>query len=178
MIRRRVATMTEYIGLDVGKETTAICVKDAGGRVLAETSVETCPRTIFEALRTHCECPERIVLETGSQSGWLQRELMKTGLPVVLVNAHQAHAVMKLQHNKTDANDAALLAELARTGFYRGVVAKSVAAHETRALLKAHDLLVRQRRDLDNTIRGLLRSFGLRLLTGKGRFILRVKSLI
>ena len=170
--------MAEFVGLDVSKDTTAICVKDASGRVLAEMSVETCPQAIFEALRAHCECPERIVLETGSQSGWLQRELANRGLPAVLVDARQAHAVMKLQHNKTDANDAALLAELARTGFYRGVATKSVAAHEARALLKARDLLVRQRRDIDNTIRGLLRSFGLRLPAGKGRFVLRIKALV
>jgi hypothetical protein len=57
--------MTEFVGLDVSKDTTAICVKDAKGRVLAEMSVETCPQAIFEALRAHCECPESIVLETA-----------------------------------------------------------------------------------------------------------------
>jgi transposase len=170
--------MAEYVGLDVGKDTTAICVKDEGGRTLAQATAETCPNAIFETLRAHCDCPERIVLETGCQGGWLYRELTRRGLPVVLVDARQAHAVMKLQHNKTDANDAALLAELARTGFYRGVAAKSSAAHEARAMLKARDLLVRQRRDLDNTIRGLLRSFGLRLAKGKGRFVLRVQELV
>jgi transposase len=168
----------EFVGLDVGKDTTAICVKDVQGKVLAQATAGTCPAAIFEALRMHCDCPERIVLETGSQSGWLHRELVKRGLPVVLVDARQAHAVMKLQHNKTDSNDAALLADLARTGFYRGVAAKSTAAHEVRALLKARDLLVRQRRDIDNTIRGLLRSFGLRLPKGKGRFVQRVEEQI
>jgi hypothetical protein len=31
-----------------------------------------------------------------------------------MIDAHQAHAVMRLQHNKTDANDATLLAVLGR----------------------------------------------------------------
>ncbi len=36
---------------------------------------------------------------------------------------------MKLQHNKTDAGDAELLAEIARTGFCRAVAVKSAAAN-------------------------------------------------
>lgn len=52
--------MTEFVGLDVGKDTTAICVKDDGGRVLAQVDAETCPLAIFETLRMHCDCPERV----------------------------------------------------------------------------------------------------------------------
>jgi hypothetical protein len=55
--------MAEYVGLDVGKDTTAICVKDEGGRTLAQATAETCPNAIFEALRAHCDCLERIVCQ-------------------------------------------------------------------------------------------------------------------
>ena len=34
-------------------------------------------------------------------------------------DARQAHAVMRHQHHKTDANNAELLAEIAHTGFRR-----------------------------------------------------------
>ena len=37
--------MAEYVGLDVGKDTTAICVKE-GGRTLAQATAETCPNAI------------------------------------------------------------------------------------------------------------------------------------
>jgi transposase len=77
--------------------------------------------------------------------------------------------------NKTDANDAAILAELARTGFYRAVRVKSEAAQGMRALLKARDLVLRQRMDLDNTIRGLLTSTGVRLPKGPRRWTERVE---
>jgi len=111
--------MGEYVGLDVSKEETSFCVKEEGGRVLARGKAPSDPAALFEALREHCLCPQRIVLETGTMSGWLARELGKLGLPVEVIDARQAHAVMKLQHNKTDAGDAELLAEIARTGFYR-----------------------------------------------------------
>ena len=113
--------MTEYVGFDVSKEETTFCVKDAAGKILARGKVATDPRALFEALKAHCLYPARIVMETGTLSGWLVRELAKLGIAVDVIDARQAHAVMRLQHNKTDANDAELLAEIARTGFCRSV---------------------------------------------------------
>jgi transposase len=168
--------MTEYVGLDVSKEETAFCVKDAAGKVLARGKVATDPDALFAALKAHCLCPERIVLETGTLSGWLARELGRLGLAVDVIDARQAHAVMGLQHNKTDANDAELLAEIARTGFYRGVAVKSEAAQEARILLKARCHLVRQRRDTENTIRGLLATLGIRFPRGSGKLAGRVRE--
>ena len=168
--------MVEYVGLDVSKEETAFCVKDERGTILARGKVATDPDALFEALREHCLCPERIVLETGTMSGWLARELRKRGLAIDVIDARQAHAVMKLQHNKTDAGDAALLAEIARTGFCRPVVVKSEAAQVERILLKARCHLVRQRRDTENTIRGLLGSLGIRFPKGSDKLAARVRA--
>ena len=131
---------------------------------------------MFEALREHCLCPERIVLETGTLSAWLASGLGELGLPVDVIDARQAHAVQKLQHNKTDAGDAELLAELARSGFYRRVSVASEAAQEVRILLKARCHLVRQRRDTENAIRGLLGSLGPRFPKGTGKLAGRVRA--
>ena len=168
--------MVEYVGLDVSKEETAYCVKDANGKVLARGKVATDPDALFEMLREPCLCPKRIVLETGTMSGWLARELGRRGLPVEVIDARQAHAVMKLRPNKTDAGDAELLAEIARTGFCRPVAVKSAAAQEARILLKARTHLVRQRRATENTIRGLLGSLGLRFAKGSGKLAGRVRA--
>ncbi len=168
--------MVEYVGLDVSQEETAFCVMDERGTILARGKVATDPDALFEVLREHCLCPERIVLETGTMSGWLARELRKRGLPVVVIDARQAHAVMQLQHNKTDANDAELLAEIARTGFCRPVAVKCEAAQMERILLKARGHLVRQRRATENTIRGLLGSLGIRFPKGSGKLAARVRA--
>ena len=168
--------MTEYVGFDVSKEETAFCVKDVAGKILARGKVATDPRALFAALREHCLCPGRIVLETGTLSGWLARDLGRLGVSVEVIDARHANAVMRLQHNKTDANDAALLAEIARTGFCRPVAVKSEAAQEARALLKARCHLVRQRRDTENAIRGLLGSLGLRFPKGSGKLAGRVRE--
>ena len=96
-------------------------------------------------------------------ANWLYHELANRGVPIVCIDARRAHAVLSQMHNKTDANDAAMLAELARTGFYRRVVVKSRGAQERRAPLRAPDVAVKTRMNIENTIRGLLASFGVRL---------------
>jgi len=170
--------MVEYIGLDVSKETTAYCVKSRQGQVLARGKVETDPDALFEAVKKHCLCPERIILETGTLSHWLGRELCKRGLPAEVIDARHAHAVMRMQHNKTDENDATLLAELGRMEFYRTVSIKSEAAQKQRILLKARAHLVGARRSAQNTIRGLMGGLGIRFAKGSGPFVRRVREIL
>ncbi len=168
--------MEEYVGFDVSKEETSFCVMDKAGKILSQGKALSDPRSLFEALRDHTLCPDRIVLETGTMSGWLARELRALGMPVEVIDARQAHAVMKLQHNKTDANDAVLLAEIARTGFCRPVSVSSEAAQVQRMLVKARTHLVRQRRDTENAIRGFLRALGIRFAKGSGKLAGRVRE--
>ena len=63
--------------------------------------------------------------------------------------------------NKTDRNDARGLAELIRMGWYREAKVKSMESRQIRALLAARSKLVDLRRDLENQMRGLLKSLGL-----------------
>ncbi len=119
--------MSCYVGLDVSMEETAFCVRGAEGRILGQGKVPTDPDAIAAALERFGR-PARVVLETGRMANWLHRGLVARDLPAVCVDARQAHAVLSQMPNKTDANDAAMLAELARTGFYRAVRVKSEAA--------------------------------------------------
>ncbi len=168
--------MEEYVGFDVSKEETSFCVMDKAGKILSQGKALSDPRSLFEALRDHTLCPKRIVLETGTLSGWLARELRGLGMPVDVIDARQAHAVMKLQHNKTDANDAHLLAEIARTGFCRPVSVSSEAAQVQRILIKSRRHLVGQRRATENAIRGFLCALGLRFAKGSGNLAGRVRA--
>jgi len=170
--------MVEYIGLDVSKEMTSYCVKSRQGKVLARGKVETDPDALFKALKKHCLCPERIILETGTLSHWLGRELCRRGLPAEVIDARHAHAIMRMQHNKTDENDATLLAELARTEFYRAVAIKNEAAQKQRILLKARSHLVGARQSAQNTIRGLMGGLGIRFAKGSGTFVRRVREIL
>ena len=102
---------------------------------------------------------ERIALETGSLSSWLWHELKAAGFPVVCLDARHAKAALSMRINKTDRNDARGLAELIRIGWYRDAKVKH-GSRQIRALLAARSKLVDLRRDLENQMRGLLKSSG------------------
>ncbi len=63
--------MEGSVGFDVSLEETSFCVMDAAGKIVAQGKTLSDPRSLFEALREHTLCPERIVLETGTLSGRL-----------------------------------------------------------------------------------------------------------
>ena len=113
---------------------------------------------------------------------WLARGLRGYGLPVEVLDARQVHAVLKLQTNKTDANDARQLAGIAHMGFCRPVSVASEASQKQRILIKARGHLVRQRQATYSAIRGFPASLGLRfpkgskLLAGRVRAVLAARS--
>ncbi len=69
------------------KPPERVCVMNAAGKVLARGKVASDPEALFEVLREHCLCPERIVLETGTLSFWLARGLRQRDLPVDVIDA-------------------------------------------------------------------------------------------
>ncbi len=171
--------MEQYVGLDVSLKETSICVVDGSGEIVCETSVGTTPETIAKFIEKRAPSAVRVGLESGLLSTWLWHGLRALDVPVVCLDARHAASALKMQVNKTDRNDAAGLAQIVRTGWYREVEVKSLACHEVRAVLLARSRLVASRRDLENQMRGLLKPFG--LLVGKVRgkgFEGRVRELI
>ena len=80
---------------------------------------------------------------------------------------------------KTDLCCARAIAHLLRMGWYRAVHRKSASSQEVRALLAARKQLQRTLIDLEQTMRGLLRGFGLKMgATTRGRFEERVLVLV
>jgi transposase len=63
---------------------------------------------------------------------------------------------------KTDRKDARSIAQLMRLGWFRPVHCKSLPAQEVRALLTARKLLQTKNHDVEISLRGVLRGFGLR----------------
>lgn len=152
-----------FVGLDVSNDATAVCLRDDRGDIVTSFKKPTDPDVLARALGAEMEHIVCVVLETGRMANWLYDELSQRGLPMVCIDARQAHAVLSQMHNKTDENDAAMLSELARTGFYKKIEVKSRLAQERRALLRAREVAIKMRMNTENTIRGLLASFGIRL---------------
>jgi transposase len=79
---------------------------------------------------------------------------------------------------KTDRKDPRGIAQLLRMGWFRPVHCKSPPAQEVRALLMARKQLQAKIRDVELSLRGLLRGFGLKVgEVSKGQFAARVRTL-
>ena len=97
----------------------------------------------------------------------------------MLLETRHVKAALSAMVVKTDRKDARGIAQLLRMGWYRPVHRKSPPAQEVRALLVGRKLLQGKLLDVELSIRGILRGFGLKLgEVSKGRFAARVRELV
>lgn len=156
--------MDVYIGLDISLQTTQVCVVDHEGNLVREGSASSEPHSLDKWLRTQGKdwAIKRIVFETGQLSTHFYQVLRSTW-PVICIDARHAHGTLKAQRVKSDKNDARGLAQIARTGWYKAVHVKSDDGQALRALMGARKQLVNMRLNLENHIRGTLKTFGIKL---------------
>jgi transposase len=168
-----------YIGIDVSLEQSSLCVVDATGKIVREVKVASEPEALVGFCRGLGLTIARIGLEAGPLSQWLHAGLSKAGFETVLLETRQVKAALSAMTVKTDRKDARGIAQLLRMGWYRPVHCKTVPAQEVRALLAGRRLLLGKLRDVELSVRGLLRGFGLKVGTiSKGRFEARIRELI
>ena len=171
--------MEHYAGIDVSLERSSVCVVDATGRVVREVKVASEPAALVGFFRQLGLPVVRIGLEAGPLSQWLHAGLAKAGLEAVLLETRHVKAALSAMVVKTDRKDARGIAQLLRMGWYRSVHRKSPDAQEIRALLVGRKLLQAKLRDVELSIRGILRGFGLKVgEVSKGRFAARVEELV
>jgi transposase len=171
--------MNYYAGIDVSVKSSSIAVVNDHGEIVREAKVATDPTSVIEWLRA-CGLPmERIGLEAGPFSQWLYRGLKEAGFAVELLETRHVRNAFKTMAVKTDRKDARGIAELIRVGWYRPVHCKSLDAQETRVMLAARRLVDKKLGDVEMTLRGLLRNFGLKVgKTTPTRFADRIKELV
>src|SRR5262245_34234662 len=170
--------MSEYIGLDVSMKETAVAIRRDGERIWRGKCASD-PGIIAELVHKRAPAAKRIVFETGPLSVWFYHALREEGLPAICIDARHAKAALDMAPNKTDANDADGLAQLAEVGFFREVRVKGFDSMLTCTLVAARTRLVRITTELSNQIRGLMKTFGLIVPAGKGStFEKNVRSLL
>src|ERR671913_1685192 len=158
--------------------TDPISVRRDGKRVWRGKCASD-PEAIARMVRKHAREPERIIFETGPLSVWFYHALTAEGLPAICIDARHAKAALDMALNKTDANDADGLAQLAEVGFFREVRVKGFDSMLARALVAVRNRLVQITTELSNQIRGLMKTFGLVVPAGKGsRFEEHVRGLL
>ena len=143
------------IGLDIAKTVFQACGEDAEKIVVVRKRLSREAMTrFFEKLP-----PAVVGIEACGSSHHWARVLTAMGHTVRLIPAAYVRPFVK--RNKTDARDAEAICEAMQRPSMRFVPIKSVAQQGARGLETARDLLVRQRTQLMNAMRGLLAELGI-----------------
>jgi transposase len=171
--------MDHYAGIDVSLECSSVAVVDASGKIVREAKVASEPAALIAWFLSPGLKMARIGLEAGPQSQWLYAAMKQSGLAVELLETRHVRTAFKTMPVKSDRNDARGIAELMRVGWFRPVHCKSMGAQETRAILTARALVQAKLHDVEMSLRGTLRGFGLKVgKTTSSRFAGRIKELV
>jgi len=163
----------------VSLEASSVCIVDVSGKIVCESKIASEPDTLIAWLSGLKLELTRIGLEAGPLSQWLYAAMRQSGLVVELLETRHVRTALKTMPVKSDRNDARGIAQLMRLGWFRPVHCKSMAAQETRALLTARKLLQVKLHDIEMSLRGVLRGFGLKVgPTTPARFEGRIKELV
>src|SRR6202050_4752007 len=176
---QRGTTMDHYAGIDVSLECSSICVVDASGKIAREGKVASEPEAVIAYFGSLLLPVVRVGLEAGPLSQWLYAAMKAAGLAVELLETRHVRDAFKAMPVKSDRNDARGIAQLMRLGWFRPVHCKSLAAQELRAVLTARKLVQSKLHDIENSLRGILRGFGLKVGHTTARsFAGRIRELV
>jgi len=153
------------IGIDLGDRYSHSCVLDSIGEVRERFRFETTHSGLAQAFKERPPC--RVVLEVGTHSPWLSRDLKALGHEVIVANAREVQSISK-SDRKNDAADAEQLARLGRADpkLLHPIEHRREDTQRDRALLAVRDKLVRTRASLVVQARGLAKGLGERLPKG------------
>ena len=171
--------MEHYAGIDVSLECSSLCVVDGTGKIVREGKVPSEPEELIRWLRSLGQELNRAGLEAGPLSQWLFAAMREAGLTVELLETRHVRKAFEAMPVKSDRNDARGIAQLMRLGWFRPVHCKSISAQEVRAVLTARKLVQSKLQDVDNSLRGILRGFGLKVGKTTARtFAGRIQELV
>ncbi len=143
------------IGLDLAKHVFQVHGVDAAGNIILKRRLRRSQMITFFAGLAPCT----IGMEAGATAHFWARELKALGHDVRLMPAQYVKAYVK--RGKNDAADAAAICEAVSRPSMRFVPVKSEAQQAALMLHRARDLLMRQRTQLINALRGHLAEFGI-----------------
>ena len=151
------------IGLDLAKTVFQVHGIDASGAVVIRKTLRRPQVLPFFAKLPAC----LVGMEACGTSHHWARELTRLGHAVRLMPP--AYVKPYVKRGKTDANDAEAICEAVSRPTMRFVAVKSPEQQAALALHRTRELLVKERTQLVNMIRGLLAEFGIDIPRGLER---------
>lgn len=143
---------------------------ESSGKIVRETKVASEPKALLQHFADLGLPVIRVGLEAGPLSQWLRDGLVDAGFEVVAGDTACEGGTVG-DAGEDGSQGCPRIAQLLRMGWYRPVHAKSADAQEVRALLVGRKLLQAKLLDVELSIRGILRGYGLKVgEVSRGRF--------
>jgi transposase len=154
----------EFIGIDVHKRESQVCILAAEGDVV-EKRIRTERGRFSELLGGRPRA--RILIEASTESEWVARCLEGLGHEVVVADPNFAPMyATRSRRVKTDKRDARTLAEACKLGAYKPAHRTSDSRRHLRARLAVREALVRTRTRYISLMRALVRREGFHVGSG------------
>jgi transposase len=148
-----------FIGIDVHKKQSQICVLDEQGEVCFETRVPTSRAHLKDAVLIYKGA--KVLLESSTPSEWVARHFESMGMEVIVADPNFAPMyATRSKKLKTDKRDARCLAQACRLGAYKLAHRLSDEQRRVRMQLDVRQTLVETRTKLTNQIGALLLGSG------------------
>ena len=160
------------IGLDLAKTVFQVHGVDASGAAVIRKTLRRQQVLPFFAKLHPC----LVGMEACGTSHHWSRELIKLGHQVRLMPP--AYVKPYVKRGKTDANDAEAICEAVTRPTMRFVAMKSREQQASLALHRTRELLVKERTQLVNMIRGLLAEFGIVIPRGLERAMAMARQIL
>jgi len=150
------------IGMDLGDRWSRYCVLDQDGTIIEEDRVRTTAEGLEQRFKN--TPATRIVVEAGTHSPWVSRQLESYGHEVVVANARKVRMIYD-SDRKNDRLDARMLARLGRVdvNLLAPIRHRRAETQADLAVLRSREALVAARVRLVNTVRGMVKTIGERL---------------
>lgn len=160
--------MTTYIGIDLHKRTqTWVALAENGKDTLFTREFPVTPEGVQSGIKLSQQCGSKIVAAIEPTCGWMWVVplLRSCGIEVHISNPRKVKAIAdSLQ--KTDENDATILAQLVRTGIMQESSEASPETQKLRALIRERVFLVRTRAGMKCRLEGIVTRNGRHRIAG------------
>ena len=149
------------VGLDLGDRRSQYCIFDNHGRIVVEGKVDT----TRPGMRELASIPAgRIVMEVGTHSPWVSRQMQENGHEVFVANRRKC----ELKGNRNDKDDKRDARGLGRMGRFDPellypVRHRNAEVQQDRLKIHARAELLEARTKLINAARGMVKALGERL---------------
>jgi transposase len=148
----------KYIGMDVHQATISVAVRDAAGKLVMESILETKATTIREFIRG-LSGSLWVTFEEGTSAAWLH-DLLKSEVAEVLVCDPRKNALLRAG-NKNDRVDARKLSDLLRAGLLSPVYHGDAGVRVLRELARSYLTITKDATRVMNRLKGLYHSWAI-----------------